>query len=168
MTKGKTKKAAGAEEVAHQAGVLDEERQRLEQRRHLTVWRGIQDALGAGRLEAIAAGVRYCHRHHQVPPHWFVVGVANLLDATLNPAKRKQGRPKAPADAAIHFARWECIQLLRENGTKFDEAIAEAVDLLAAEPARGGEDAFKRSYKIVRTWIRNGELSLHLPLQPPE
>jgi hypothetical protein len=168
MIKRTTKKADVAREVAHVSQTLKEERERLEEGRHRRAWRGIQEALGAGRLEAIAAGVRYCHRHHQVPPHWFVASVAQLVAETLNPKKRKQGRPKAPADAALHLTRWEVIELLKDNGRGFDDAIAEAVEILADKPERGGEDALKRSHKKVRAWIRKGDFSRYAPFHPPE
>lgn len=139
-------------------------------RRHQANLKRIKAAAEGNRWDAVAVGVRYCRESHEVPPQWLVSAVERLAQhATNPPPKRGRGRPRKPANAAIHLKRWELVDhLIHQHGRTELAAFSEASELSEGEPEAGAPDTFKDSYNIVRTWIRDGLYGRYAPFRLPD
>lgn len=129
--------------------------------------RFLEKAWQDGRRDALNRAVVFCHQHNLSLPQWAVYAILDLLSGggaigigrLSNPHERDRQN-------SIHYTRWDAVNELRERRRElakrgyhpsWEEAYANAAEMLKDSEAAGSPEAIKRSYQLVQKIFRSGK-----------
>jgi hypothetical protein len=120
-----------------------------------------------GNASAVVSAVKWCDRYKHPLPSWASNAIVQLLSGGRKTGVgRLANSDEADRQNRIHYSRWDAVKELRERRGEleafgyrptWEDAYANASEMLQNSEAAGSAEAIKRSYQIVERLFRSGK-----------